>query len=375
MDVVIIGGGAAGLMTAYKLTTIGLSVALIEKTPVLASGPSTRNEGWLHRGTYHACSIVDRENAQQVAARCIYGHEQLLRFCPEAIELQEQRPIAMLRDGNRIEEVVSRWDDAGVLHRQITNNEAGKLAPDADFTRPAALFEVRDVSINTRLLYRKLAARARQAGCIFHVGCNIERIEGDTISIRNPQGHKIKLTARKFVYTAGGGSIELFQKFHGKRLPIRFWKSHLVVTRRLSAGGIFYLDAHEAAMMHHGDASIIGFNEDAMLSEKADYEVIPDRAENIRRGIHRIFPNWRGNDTTEVACVKVDLVDDEQDARSLNIAIREPVKNHIVALPGKLTETPFLTDVLISRIHDGVEDRTISRRPCDHHDNTLASIA
>jgi L-2-hydroxyglutarate oxidase LhgO len=56
-DVVVVGAGAAGLMTAQKLSQLGMSVALIEQKPTVASGPSTRNEGWLHRGTYHAASI------------------------------------------------------------------------------------------------------------------------------------------------------------------------------------------------------------------------------------------------------------------------------------------------------------------------------
>lgn len=105
----------------------------------------------------------------------------------------------------------------------------------------------------------------------------------------------------------------------------------------------------------------------AMLrdGDRPDYEIVPERAANLRRGISRIFPDWRPNDAVDVACVKVDLVDDSEGARSLNIAIREPVANHIVALPGKLTETPYLTDMLVSRVHHGIEDGSISQRPCD----------
>lgn len=364
-DVIIIGGGAAGLMSAYKLTNIGLSVALVEKMPTLASGPSTRNEGWLHRGTYHAGSIADRDNALQVASRCIYGHEQLIGFCPEAIEDRNVRPLAMLKDGNKIDELRSRWDEAGVIYRQITRSTAEKRCPNADFSRPEGIFEVNDVSINTRLLYRKLLAKASHAGCAFFIGYEVTRIEGTSLTIKNRNNEEVILSSQKVIYTAGGGVSNLFKEFHDVDLPIRYWKSHLVITPRLSDAGIFYLDAHQAAMMHHGDVSIIGFNEDALLSEFPDYEVAPDRAANLRRGISRIFPNWRANDAIDIACAKVDLVDDFKGARSLNIAIREPVENHIVALPGKLTETPFLTDMLVSKIHEQVEKTAISRRPCD----------
>lgn len=364
-DVIVIGGGVAGLMTAHKLTKIGLSVAVVERDQLLASGPSTRNEGWLHRGTYHAASIASRETAVEVARRCIYGHEQLMRFCPEAIEDVDKNPVAMLKNGDRAEEVVSRWQAAGVRYREIGRREAEIRCPDADFSKPAALFEVNDVSINTRLLYRKLISEAKQSGCEFYTGQNIVGIDGTTLDLDSSNDRRIRIAGRKIVYAAGGGAANLLKKFHGIEMPIRYWKSHLVVTKRLAPMGVFYLDAHEAAMMHHGNVSVIGFNEDALLSKDPDYQVIGDRAANLREGITRIFPNWRANDALDVACVKVDLASRIQDARSLNIAIREPVQDHIVALPGKLTEAPFLTDALVARIHEDIDDGIVSHRPCD----------
>jgi glycine/D-amino acid oxidase-like deaminating enzyme len=364
-DVLIVGGGVAGLMSAYKFLDMGLSVALVENKPALASGPSTRNEGWLHRGTYHATSIKDRGTAVQIAQRCIYGHEQLLRFCPEAIEERDTKPIAMLKDESRVDEIVSRWKEAAVMYWPLTKAEAARRCISADFNRAAALFEVKDVSINTRLLYRKLVARSRQMGGVFHLGCTIYAVEGNTLLCTSQNQARIRLTGRKIVYTAGGGARALFREHHGIELPIRYWKSHLVVTRRLSTMGIFYLDPSEAAIMHHGDVSVIGFNDDALLCPEADYEVSPDRAQNLRNGISRIFPGWRGNNSYDVACVKVDYTGRIPSDRSLNIAICEPVRDHVVALPGKLTETPFLTDELALYIHNEIEDVSISRRPCD----------
>ena len=364
-DVVIVGGGVAGLMTAYKLTKIGMSVAVVEHQQVLASGPSTRNEGWLHRGTYHAASIAARETAIEVARRCIYGHEQLKRFCPEAIEDIDKKPVAMLRDGDRAGEIVSRWTEAGVTFREISRSEAESRCPNADFFRPAALFEVNDVSINTRLLYRKLVSEAKRAGCEFYMDRNVVGIDSTSLKLITGVGEMECIAGRKIIYAAGGGVTDLFRAFHGIELPIRYWKSHLVVTKRQAPMGVFYLDPHEAAMMHHGNVSVIGFNEDALLSENADCQVIGERAANLRNGVRRIFPNWGENGALDVACVKVDLATQQQDARCLNIAIREPTQDHIVVLPGKLTEAPYLTDALVARVHEDIDDSLVSRRPCD----------
>ena len=52
-------------------------------------------------------------------------------------------------------------------------------------------------------------------------------------------------------------------------------------------------------------------------------------------------------------------------ARSLNIAISEPIPGHIVVLPGKMTEAPYLTDILTSYIHSKLDNTKIALRPCD----------
>ncbi len=366
-DVIIVGGGAAGLMTAQKLAQIGLRIAVIEKNRALASGPSTRNEGWLHRGTYHACSIANRAAAYQVARRCIYGHKQLKAYAPEAIEDRGKRPVVLLRDGERIDEIKDRWDDAGVAYRQISHKKASRLMPDADMGRAAGIFLAKDVSINTRLLYRKLVGTIRAHGGELLVAHDIIRAEGTTLELVDSEAVMKRVSATRIIYATGAGTRSLYKKLHGVDIPMRYWKSHLIVTRRLAPMGVFYLDTNEAAMMHHGDISVIGFNEDAVLCEKPSYDVIPDRAENLREGIRRIFPSWNDASAMDIACVKVDLVEQKEAKRSLNVAIQEPVPGHIVALPGKLTETPYLTDVLVGMIHNTLEDVLISERPCDRY--------
>ncbi|MCJ8507436.1 FAD-binding oxidoreductase [Rhizobium lemnae] len=364
-DVLLIGGGITGLMAAQKLSDLGLKVALVEKHTTFASGPSTRNEGWLHRGTYHASSIRDRKAAIQVARRCIYGHKQLRRFSPEAVEDPDVLPLALIRREDTLSEVISRWDEADVKYRPISRAEAERIVPDATFENVSGIFQVADVSLNTRILYRKLLALAQKSGCSFYLGSEIEVIDGQAVVMRDQAGVRMTLKASTVVYSSGIGAKEIFRKHHGIDLPIRYWKSHLVVTKRLAHAGIFFLDPHEAAMMHHGDVSIIGFNEDALMCAEPSYDVLKDRAENLHRGICRIFPSWDSRGSLDVACVKVDYVTDLAGARSLNIAISEPVPGHVVVLPGKMTEAPYLTDVLTSYIHDKLDNPAIARRPCD----------
>ena len=352
-------------MAAQKLSDLGLRIALIENQTTLASGPSTRNEGWLHRGTYHASSIRDRAAAIQVARRCIYGHKQMRRFAPEAVADGDPLPLALVRDKDKLSEIISRWDEAGVHYQSLSRAEAERIVPDAAFNKVSGIFQVADVSLNTRILYRKLFTLAQRSGCEFYLGWEIEGIDGKEVVSRNRTGERKTFTASIVIYSSGIGTKEIFRKYHGIDLPIRYWKSHLVVTKRLAHAGIFFLDPHEAAMMHHGDVSIVGFNEDALLCTEPSYDVLPEQAENLRCGICRIFPQWDGRRSLDLACVKVDYMTDFTSARSLNIAINEPILGHVVVLPGKMTEAPYLTDVLTSYIHGRLDNPTIALRPCD----------
>ena len=55
-DVAVIGGGIVGLSTAMQLTERypGMSVAVLEKEPELASHQTGRNSGVIHAGVYYA---------------------------------------------------------------------------------------------------------------------------------------------------------------------------------------------------------------------------------------------------------------------------------------------------------------------------------
>jgi glycine/D-amino acid oxidase-like deaminating enzyme len=256
------------------------------------------------------------------------------------------KPIALIRDEDRLKEIVARWQDAGVQYQPCSSAQVAERFPRADLSRVAAAFEVADLSINTRLLYRKLLAVARRNGAEIVTGAELASIDDRNASVKTANDDTFALEADVFVYVAGFGARDLFRSFFGIELPIRYWKSHLVISRRLGEAGLFYLDAHEAAMMHHRGHSIVGLNEDAVLCDEATYTVVPEKAANLHRALDRLVPGWSLDGYHDVACTKVDLAPSGA-ARSLNIAIAEPVEGHICVLPGKMTEAPFVTDALV----------------------------
>ncbi len=177
-----------------------------------------------------------------------------------------------------------------------------------------------------------------------------------------------------FIYTAGYATKDLLENILSVSLPVRYWKSHLAVTPRLSRYGIFTLDVGEAAMMNHEDVSIVGLNEDAVEWSRPDMVPEPERMEAVLAGAQRLFRNAGSVSYVPLACVKVDLPEDTRMRRSLNIKMAEPLPNHIAAFPGKMTETPYLTDVLTRMVYERLsQNNDISPRPCDIHRGSVLS--
>ena len=367
-DATIIGAGVTGLMLTKKLSEIGMKVALVEKEEKFASGPSTRNEGWLHRGTYHATSIVDKDLAMQVARRCIYGHEEIRRYAPEAIEEPDSSSYALVKNQDKVDDVLDRWDSAGVVFSPIDKAKLAMRLPEVRLGSISKAFEVADVSVNTRILYRKLLFDAEKAGSTHMPSARLSFDPLDpqkSMLIRN-DGDKQKISSSVYIHANGYGMKEEFEEQFGVEIPLRYWKSHLLLTQRLTSQSVFCIDPNEAAMINHGDISIVGMNEDAVEVAEPDYVPISEKVTNIIEATQRLFSNSEGKFAKPVACVKVDVADSKYDKRSLGLKIFEPITDHICVLPGKMTEAPYTTDAMVRIVYDRLDgDGPIALRPMD----------
>ena len=365
VDVVVVGAGITGLMLSKKLSGLGYSVFLVEKRARLAGESSTRNEGWLHRGTYHATSIKNRQSAISVARRCIWGHNQVKAYAPEAVEEPEAPSYAVTNDSSRVDEIVSRWDEAGVTYRQLSLDDLRRRAPTVKVETLAAAFEVNDVSINTRLLYRKLLTDAERTGTRIFPETEIVFTGDGNATLTRGSSSPLNIYARAFAFTTGYGTAKLFKDNLDFKVPLRYWKSHLLITPRLSGPGVFNLDPKKAAMMNHDNHSIVGLNEDAFSCSEPNLEPVQQNVAVIERAVEELFVVPNNYPRKEVACIKVDFAEQQDLSRSLNISVSEPVPNHFCVFPGKMTEAPYVTDTFTRMLFATLGDDRIAPRPCD----------
>ncbi|KAG0169259.1 hypothetical protein DFQ28_002414 [Apophysomyces sp. BC1034] len=77
-DVVIVGGGIVGLATARELLNRyqGMTVAVLEKEPEVATHQTGHNSGVIHAGLYYA-------PGSRMAQTCVHGADLMYQYCEE----------------------------------------------------------------------------------------------------------------------------------------------------------------------------------------------------------------------------------------------------------------------------------------------------
>jgi glycerol-3-phosphate dehydrogenase len=364
LDVAVIGGGVAGLTIASRLAMLGYGVALIEQGQHFGVGSSTRNEGWLHAGTFHATSVTDPEEAFAVARRCIYGFETIQRYAPECINDDEQS-FAIVPE-SLLEHALERWDSCGVSYKVATTTQLQTVSTDVVLQPGDSLFAVRDVGINTRILMTRYLHDLQREGAGISLDARPVSWAGGNLTLRRRSGSLLQFRCGQLVVAAGYGCERLLADLGLPKQQFRYWKSHLCISPRLSHSAIFSIASGEAAMMTHQDKSITGLNQDATPIERPNFEPTEEGMKALGKALKERFRCVPSDLVRFTACTKLDLVEDTASARSLNVCVRRIAQDAIIALPGKMTETPYVADQVVRELFGSLERSSmIAMRPMD----------
>ena len=174
-DVVVIGGGFAGLATAIRIRERGVGVTVLEAERI-GFGASGRNAGFLSPlaapiwlvGREHAWAAAQINREVHELARWIGG----LSACELAPATLAMRGTSRLWDGSvrALADAVARVGLAHSMTESIVERGRAVLAMDAYTMHPFALV-------------RALADRAEQLGVDIHEGARATAIEGTRVRI------------------------------------------------------------------------------------------------------------------------------------------------------------------------------------------------
>lgn len=128
VDVIVIGGGIVGLSTAMQAMAHwpGLTVAVLEKEPLLGSHQTGRNSGVIHAGVYYQPGSLK-------ARFCRAGVTATIRFCQEhGVPYQQCGKLIVATDNGELPRMHALYDRAvenGIAIERLDQAEVARREP------------------------------------------------------------------------------------------------------------------------------------------------------------------------------------------------------------------------------------------------------
>ena len=211
-DVVVIGGGIIGVMTAWELAREGISVVLLEKGRV-AGEQSSRNWGWIRAQGRDLAELPIMLESQRMWPRLAKQAGDIgLRQTGTLYLAEEPEQLARYEDWLR-QAAMFRTGATILSERQLRD-----ALPGATRRYLGALWTQGDMKAEPWLAVPKCAAAAHKAGARIIEGCAVRALDlvgGRVTGVLTERG----LIRTRSVVLAGGAWSSLFLRRHGVTIP------------------------------------------------------------------------------------------------------------------------------------------------------------
>ncbi|MFZ1469104.1 MAG: FAD-binding oxidoreductase [Paracoccaceae bacterium] len=213
VDVVIIGGGVIGVMTAWFLRARGLSVLICEKGRI-AGEQSSRNWGWVRQ--------QGRDPAElPIMAESLSIWKSLAAEMGQGLGFQQTGVMYLAKTQKEIDGFEA-WTQHSRAHqldtRLLTGAEAASMLKGAAAPWKGALWTASDARAEPWTAVPMLAAAAEERGALIREACavrGLDLIAGRVAGVVTEAGR----VACDHVVVAAGAWSRLFLRRHGVKIP------------------------------------------------------------------------------------------------------------------------------------------------------------
>ena len=308
VDVVVIGGGVAGVSVAWHARKLGLGVALLE-SELVASRASGRNDGQVLLGLgEHLNRLVGqlgRESALELwrfldenhnalsstlsaeGIDCDFVQEGGLRLASSESELDELRESSQIMRAE------------GIAHRLLEADEVEAALP---LSRGffGALYLEREAIFDPAAFVEGLALRARAGGALIREQCRVVEVEGELGAYR-VRSDDLELEAAVVVHATSALAPQLERSGFLSRVVFPF-RGQIIATRELSDEQLAAMPRY-AMSSHfcyeyfrvHGKRMTLGGMRWSVKGEESgildDESVNPEVTHNLVRYLEKHFPS------------------------------------------------------------------------------------
>lgn len=264
-DVVVIGGGVAGICTAYWLAKRGVRVAVIEKGQVAAE-QSSRNWGWCRQQGRDPGEIPLIRHSVQMWADMDkeIGVDVGFRRCGVMYATDDDAELEGWR----------RWADHARQHqvhsRVLTSAEVAELQPNARLKWRGGLYTPSDGRAEPSRAVPAIAAAAQKLGATIHQSCAARGLETEAGAVTSVVTEKGSIRTRA-VLCAGGAWSSLFLRRHGVDLPQLSVRASVLRTTQTPEVASISLGAPQFSFRRTVEGSYV-----VAMSGTGSFDITPD---------------------------------------------------------------------------------------------------
>ncbi len=357
VDVVIFGGGIAGLWTLARLSNLGFNALLIE-TDTLGGGQTIKSQGIIHGGLKYAltgqvsANVTSLQDMPNLWQQCLNGNGE--------IDLQNSRILSTHQNMWSVDRLTGGIttlfaSNAMNSHVEVTNKASWPQIIQTSAIQ-SKLYQLAELVLDipsvlkalaTPLLNKCIKADSGTYSLDLDSSNNINHV---TIKCENDN---IQIKAQKYIFTAGSGNAQITQPLPAApTMQLRPLQMVLVKSKNLSAvyGHCISLNTVPRITITthttHDDVPVWYLG--GKLAEDGVHRTSAQQIAATKQELHEIFPNLNLNDA-EYATFFVDRAEAKQADGSKPASITVfNTNNYITAWPTKLALAPILAQEIIN---------------------------